>query len=793
MDFSLMNMFAHYERDGSEPPAPDPAIASEIAELQASGDSAHAGGELEESITCYEAALAASRARPITDSFKEEWSRQQHEEQGTLFLRLAQVQLELFKRDRIANLGSLAEAEKCALFAKSMGPGCNIDKPYWIAQELLGDIYLLVGKFTDAAKEYADAKESCPDAAKAALKLKQDDCAAYSQAERPARLSAPVSDVTSLNDAEAKHGSTSNKKGKQHKKVPCFACHRTLQDRGVYCSCRRHKFCSLECARRGSEAHSESMCDKSYRDDEYETIKSNLMRRDHRYHQQNWSQSDMGMVPLWNAKGAADSGDPCGLFTVALLEINKRREQKQFCTPKAIDLLQQAANQGHCGAMVSLADKLVHGEGIEQDTRRALDMLYDAFFCTTAEVQLFWKEDAERNLCNQGMLHNEIIAFGDMIEMMDPAIRARVLSPFGPALTSGGPNLASLIYAVAPHQERQKLAGRRGPLRWLAMAMSQSMGRMQNAKITWRYCHAGVAKQATALCTPNASKQSEFTNMCLQTPSKRHCEALIERDSPLRKGLQIVCIHTESKTDYMDGVAMCTECRQDAQARLVAVRHSAFALSARQTLRGYGHSACYAVWSHKPETRMERFKSYSKCEVAAVLGVLLDLRPDLLVPGFLASDPNLYWPIVYHFGSVAGALLDMNIELESSSVEETAVPAWLSKAFPGGDALKCGADECIALDWNMQFRKCGQCRRIKYCSHQCQKGHWKVHKLACIRNVGSDNAAGTGTSVDSPPNSANPGTEGLQSVDDLVSFIEGGTTEKASKDARNVPRKNRKK
>ena len=66
----------------------------------------------------------------------------------------------------------------------------------------------------------------------------------------------------------------------------------------------------------------------------------------------------------------------------------------------------------------------------------------------------------------------------------------------------------------------------------------------------------------------------------------------------------------------------------------------------------------------------------------------------------------------------------------------------------GGEAITLGADDlqymqaerenagmmcanCDAMAKNMHFMKCAACRRVAYCSKECQIKHWPVHKTVC--------------------------------------------------------------
>lgn len=54
------------------------------------------------------------------------------------------------------------------------------------------------------------------------------------------------------------------------------------------------------------------------------------------------------------------------------------------------------------------------------------------------------------------------------------------------------------------------------------------------------------------------------------------------------------------------------------------------------------------------------------------------------------------------------------------------------KAF-GKDYKEYYMTECASCnDMNIKHKKCGRCEAVHYCSPECQKAHWKIHKLTCV-------------------------------------------------------------
>mmetsp|Transcript_7910 Transcript_7910/g.11908 ORF Transcript_7910/g.11908 Transcript_7910/m.11908 type:complete len:464 (+) Transcript_7910:45-1436(+) len=72
----------------------------------------------------------------------------------------------------------------------------------------------------------------------------------------------------------------------------------------------------------------------------------------------------------------------------------------------------------------------------------------------------------------------------------------------------------------------------------------------------------------------------------------------------------------------------------------------------------------------------------------------------------------------------------------SSIFQDTADGKEAEEKFEAGlhrmQLRRCANPECRKLETKKnQFRKCGSCRRVVYCSTACQKNHWKQHKAGC--------------------------------------------------------------
>ena len=171
-----------------------------------------------------------------------------------------------------------------------------------------------------------------------------------------------------------------------------------------------------------------------------------------------------------------------------------------------------------------------------------------------------------------------------------------------------------------------------------------------------------------------------------------------------------------------------------------------YSVSINETVPGYGYDARYFTVADGNMT-LETFKQYSQPEICCVLQCLMS-NPADLHPLHVAEDPNLYWPIIWFYGSVYTALLQCCGEKVIKTIYGKlckyrskkipsggpAVPSSLT-AFPsfaiGEMRMACGNEVCPSLDHSDKFLSCSSCKERYYCSPECQRADWKKHKPEC--------------------------------------------------------------
>ncbi|RKO91164.1 hypothetical protein BDK51DRAFT_51826 [Blyttiomyces helicus] len=195
-------------------------------------------------------------------------------------------------------------------------------------------------------------------------------------------------------------------------------------------------------------------------------------------------------------------------------------------------------------------------------------------------------------------------------------------------------------------------------------------------------------------------------------------------------------------------ISSCTFCLLDAKSRLTALTFGQYALSTRETRPGHGHAAVYLDVRTLTATS-ESFKPYSRHELDHVLRELLKDGWGYIHPLHIAQDPNLFWPLVHYHGSIRVAIEtivpDLMWEDEIGPVEHVERPLHMpaTTTAPGGPMLfpahaegrlfvRCAQEGCVVFEMDRRFSLCGKCKRIKYCSRECQVGDWAAHKRECV-------------------------------------------------------------
>ena len=185
--------------------------------------------------------------------------------------------------------------------------------------------------------------------------------------------------------------------------------------------------------------------------------------------------------------------------------------------------------------------------------------------------------------------------------------------------------------------------------------------------------------------------------------------------------------------------------------RIKAVNKGRYSISWKESIPGYGYSARYG--SEDGNIICDTFKSYSQPEITCVLQCLMSNHVDLH-PIFIAEDGNLFWPIIWYFGSVYNAISSCcdastlykvygnTLEGVSINAPTISFPNQIARAFPASASnqlrIACGNETCPQVDHHASFKKCGGCRVRYYCCKKCQVEDFKVHKSECkaerIRN-----------------------------------------------------------
>ena len=400
-----------------------------------------------------------------------------------------------------------------------------------------------------------------------------------------------------------------------------------------------------------------------------------------------------------------------------------------------------AAKGGHGDAMISLAHKILDNNGLKTDSR----------------LGIYWFTQAiERGL----ELEPESLELFEAKAMLVGDISASLESfkniPRGAPVLLHGPNLGTLLLATR-FKKLEEWKGKTfsGGIFYPFRKFSTLAIIFKCCKITPTFVvgHPGTSG-SSRLCVESerSINNIEFRQgekgttengglLDAEQVNKVDKDAWYTRE---RSQYKVSCLHTGQFESCPAG--SCHKCQDNAVKRTAAVAEGLYSISLTETVPAYGYGARYLTVA-EGDMILETFKGYSQPDICCVLQCLMS-NPADLHPLFIAEDPNLFWPIIWYYGSVYSALLSccgVNIvkklygklsQYRSNKISSGSptIPSNLS-AFPSyavGETRKaCGNESCPTLDHGEKFLKCAACKVRYYCAVECQRSDWKKHKSEC--------------------------------------------------------------
>ena len=479
----------------------------------------------------------------------------------------------------------------------------------------------------------------------------------------------------------------------------------------------------------------------------------------------------------------ADQGHPCFAYLAGIHYKNrllgkiKENRREQFVADNsnhnqvgvlttnelAFKYLEQGAKAGHGLSMLSLAECYEMGIGTRTSLRECQEWLWRAVLQNSAGSMAM--------LDSKALLPLEMNANIDMIDQVEE----RLLP--GQKCNLGGPNLGALLIALLARKTDHTLPPFRATSPTLQVGAEPSPGttcqitiigskEMEkiNSKVarsdrrfieaSFVYGRRGSSKAATESVYCDAVRSLD-SNLFVVPPFAACDETLSDDDVTnwLRKasarsyygeplGLEVNCIHSEKSGGT---TTKCPECIHDARERLAVASKSSVVISLEERLLARGQTA---IWRQPDGTlKSETFKNYSRGEVECVLAALVASEEyraaDVAHPLFVAQDPNFFWILILYHGCIRAALeyvaphVDWNARLGPAkpALEREPIIAMKNRTIKPGDILiKCGNDVCLKLEpekCSGSFKVCGRCQRRSYCSQQCAKADWMLHKREC--------------------------------------------------------------
>ena len=430
----------------------------------------------------------------------------------------------------------------------------------------------------------------------------------------------------------------------------------------------------------------------------------------------------------------------------------------------AFKYFEKAAKLGHGIAMQSLGTCFDEGVGVKSNRRRCNQWLWRSVLTGSGgAIELL---DC-RALLPLEIRANESI-FQQAIQMLQP----------GQRMCLGGPNLGALLlvfhdilsrenFSLPPfagdwatgtvnNQVKQMRGFPRTPLIG-GEAAKEILGKVDMLRrqfgigFMFSYLRRGAAKQATAQ-TRGKDSRSKDNQIFFQPPfaacDERFSEDMITRwhnqsemlayspSDSSRCAYFTLCVHKEG-TDNKGG--FCSKCEADAIERIDAIASGAVVLSLDEDMPHHGQAAIFR--DKKGSLKIETWKTYAGGEAECVLATLAASgMPSYVSPFYIAQDPNFLWPLIADHGSIRAAVefvaphIDWNDKIGPAKVNEQKQDPVIPGCRPGKYLRKCGNVFCNNLEHYKAetFQYCSRCNRRKYCSIECQRDDWPIHKLECM-------------------------------------------------------------
>jgi len=498
----------------------------------------------------------------------------------------------------------------------------------------------------------------------------------------------------------------------------------------------------------------------------------------------------------------AESGDPIAAYVVGVAYAERRACSSKGCgrtvgkgftmpskylqksvaetTEIAIKWFKIAAEGGVPEAMFHLCMKLLeNNNGLEVDTRVAHHWLSEAHATGKMEYLIDLLESEGMGLAGEFENLSRVVAqigenstcpmFGPTLAHFLMATRWQELRDWGGKTAMGEHfygrqhfnTFMQTVEGLMPDDPRMPcyassrkrnislifIAGRPGSCDVTGLVVSKERSE-NNTKFK-----QGVKDQVNLdyqLCVQNLDEIGFFSPLLDRTKyliSCKHNEALLKGAKQVfRSEGNVRVLERSVGPDDISKYKRAGECRpcvEDALARLQSVAKGLYSISVTQIIPNYGYAARYV--KEDGVIVQDIFKAYSKPDVRQVLQCLMS-NPADLHPCAVAEDQNLFWAVIWYWGSVHRAVQETcnryTVETvynklgdDISFKRSDNVCASALTAFPESAAgewrIACGNEDCPRVDHEVKFNLCKGCKVRRYCDEDCQRKDWSKHKKFC--------------------------------------------------------------